>query len=405
MSSGLINRLKWQNRILVNGRPEHNDYAVQPGDVITALLDDPQPDTLDLLDTIKLNLYAQEILVFTPKGEIKTMPAGSTVLDFAFSIHSFLGSHCFGAKVNHKLEPLSYQLKSGDQIEILTSKTQHVQPEWLNFATSAKARGKIQAILRRERREKEVQGEAMLKEFLERYDVAYNTNVVEKLCKQNAVKTRDELFLAIADKKKVLTEADIDQLTGKNSNNGWRKLLTFLNKSKEDVQTVTDGSIAALETREFVKGLNKKKVLALDEEVLLHCTFPTCCTVVPGDDVLGYINENGGLEIHRRQCETATKYKTRHGNNIIACSWNTGRVRYFDTRIFVRGVDAKGVLHSIADCFETLQHYLVKEITLKTNDGIFEGSLLVSVYHVDDISMICDALRKIENVTKAVRMD
>jgi GTP pyrophosphokinase len=372
---------------------------------IKEILDDPQPDTLDLLDTIKLNLYAQEILVFTPKGEIKTMPAGSTVLDFAFSIHSFLGSHCFGAKVNHKLEPLSYQLKSGDQIEILTSKTQHVQPEWLNFATSAKARGKIQAILRRERREKEVQGEAMLKEFLERYDVAYNTNVVEKLCKQNAVKTRDELFLAIADKKKVLTEADIDQLTGKNSNNGWRKLLTFLNKSKEDVQTVTDGSIAALETREFVKGLNKKKVLALDEEVLLHCTFPTCCTVVPGDDVLGYINENGGLEIHRRQCETATKYKTRHGNNIIACSWNTGRVRYFDTRIFVRGVDAKGVLHSIADCFETLQQYLVKEITLKTNDGIFEGSLLVSVYHVDDISMICDALRKIENVTKAVRMD
>jgi GTP pyrophosphokinase len=203
----------------------------------------------------------------------------------------------------------------------------------------------------------------------------------------------------------VLTEADIDQLTGKNSNNGWRKLLTFLNKSKEDVQTVTDGSIAALETREFVKGLNKKKVLALDEEVLLHCTFPTCCTVVPGDDVLGYINENGGLEIHRRQCETATKYKTRHGNNIIACSWNTGRQRYFDTRIFVRGVDAKGVLHSIADCFETLQQFLVKEITLKTNDGIFEGSLLVSVYHVDDIHMVCDALRKIENVTKAVRMD
>ena len=136
-----------------------------------------------------------------------------------------------------------------------------------------------------------------------------------------------------------------------------------------------------------------------------HCTFSSCCNVVPGDDVLGYITENGTLEIHRRQCETANKYKTRHGNNIIACSWNTGRQRYFDTRIFVRGVDAKGVLHSIADCFETLQQFLVKEITLKTNDGIFEGSLIVSVYHVDDIHMVCDALRKIENVTKAVRMD
>jgi GTP pyrophosphokinase len=151
--------------------------------------------------------------------------------------------------------------------------------------------------------------------------------------------------------------------------------------------------------------LNKKKVLALDEDNLQHCTFSSCCNVVPGDDVLGYITENGTLEIHRRQCETANKYKTRHGNNIIACSWNTGHQRYFDMRIFVRGVDAKGVLHSIADCFETLQQFLVKEITLKTNDGIFEGMLLVSVYHVDDIHMVCDALRKIENVTKAVRMD
>lgn len=373
---------------------------------IKEILDDPQPDTLDLLDTIKLNLYAREILVFTPKGEIKTMPAGSTVLDFAFSIHSFLGSHCFGAKVNHKLEPLSYQLKSGDQIEILTSNTQHVQPEWLNFATSAKARGKIQAILRRERREKETLGEQMLKEFLEKNDVTYSSNVVEKLCKHHSLKTREEMLLAIAEKQLVLSEADLDLLTGKPAHNGWRKFLTFLNKQKEEGETAVGVENPALQdTREFVRGLNKKKVLSLDEDVLERCTFPPCCNVLPGDDVLGYITEQGTLEIHRRQCETATKHKTRHGNNLIACSWNMGRKRYFDTRIFVRGVDAKGVLHSIADCFETLQQFLVKEITLKTNDGIFEGSLLVSVYHIDDIHMVCDALRKIENVTKAVRMD
>ena len=373
---------------------------------IKEILDDPQPDTLDLLDTIKLNLYAREILVFTPKGEIKTMPAGSTVLDFAFSIHSFLGSHCFGAKVNHKLEPLSYQLKSGDQIEILTSNTQHVQPEWLNFATSAKARGKIQAILRRERREKETLGEQMLKEFLEKNDVTYSSNVVEKLCKHHSLKTREEMLLAIAEKQLVLSEADLDLLTGKPANNGWRKFLPFLNKQKEEGETAVGVENPALQdTREFVRGLNKKKVLSLDEDVLERCTFPPCCNVLPGDDVLGYITEQGTLEIHRRQCETATKHKTRYGNNLIACSWNMGRKRYFDTRIFVRGVDAKGVLHSIADCFETLQQFLVKEITLKTNDGIFEGSLLVSVYHIDDIHMVCDALRKIENVTKAVRMD
>ena len=373
---------------------------------IKEILDDPQPDTLDLLDTIKLNLYAQEILVFTPKGEIKTMPAGSTVLDFAFSIHSFLGSHCFGAKVNHKLEPLSYQLKSGDQIEILTSNTQHVQPDWLNFATSAKARGKIQAILRRERREKEAKGEQILKDFLERNDVTYASNVVEKLCKHHSLRTREEMLLAIADKQLVLSEADIDLLTGKQANNGWRKFLTFLNKQKEEGETtVGEENPVQQDTREFVRGLNKKKVLSLDEEVLERCTFPPCCNVLPGDDVLGYITEQGTLEIHRRQCETATKHKTRYGNNLIACSWNMGRTQYFDARIFVRGVDAHGVLHSIADCFETLQQFLVKEITLKTNDGIFEGTLLLSVYHADDVRLICDTLRKIENVTKAVRMD
>jgi GTP pyrophosphokinase len=245
----------------------------------------------------------------------------------------------------------------------------------------------------------------MLKDFLEQYDVPYNTNIVEKLCKQNAMKTRDELFLALAEKQLVLTAADIDRLTGKTSNNGWLKFLTFLNKPKDETDTTNVEDAAALESREFVKGLNKKKILALDEEVLEHCTFPACCNVVPGDDVLGYITENGVLEIHRRQCEIATKHKTRQGNNIIACSWNMGRVRYFDARIFVRGVDARGVLHSIADCFESLQQYLVKEITLKTNDGIFEGTLLLGVFHVDDIRMVCEALRKIENITKAVRMD
>lgn len=138
---------------------------------IKEILDDPQPDTLDLLDTIKLNLFTDEILVFTPKGELKNMPAGSTALDFAFSIHSFLGSHCFGAKVNHKLVALNHRLKSGDQVEILTSRTQHVQPEWLDFATTAKARNKIQAILRRDSREKQRQGEETLRRFLDRKSV------------------------------------------------------------------------------------------------------------------------------------------------------------------------------------------------------------------------------------------
>lgn len=132
---------------------------------IKEILDDPQPDAMDFLDTIKLNLFASEIFVFTPKGEIKTMPQNCTALDFAFSIHTFLGSHCIGAKVNHKLVPLSHKLQSGDQVEILTSKSQHVQPSWINFATTAKAKAKILAILKREQRGMQQAGEEMLREF------------------------------------------------------------------------------------------------------------------------------------------------------------------------------------------------------------------------------------------------
>ena len=138
---------------------------------IKEILDDPQPDTLDFLDTIKLNLFANEILIFTPKGEIKTMPAGSTALDFAFSIHSFLGSHCIGAKVNHKLVPLSHKLQSGDQVEILTSRSQHVQPDWIQYANTAKAKSKIRALLRRDEREKRAQGEEILRHFLQEKEI------------------------------------------------------------------------------------------------------------------------------------------------------------------------------------------------------------------------------------------
>ena len=149
---------------------------------IKEILDDPQPDAMDFLDAIKLNLFASEIFVFTPKGEIKTMPAGCTALDFAFQIHTFLGSHCIGAKVNHKLVPLSHKLQSGDQVEILTSKSQHVQASWINFVSTAKAKAKIQAILRRDNREIQKKGEKILAEWLKDNDMELTISIIDKLC-------------------------------------------------------------------------------------------------------------------------------------------------------------------------------------------------------------------------------
>ena len=218
------------------------DQHAQPEDdkmegwlhTIKEILDDPQPDTLDLLDTIKLNLFASEIIVFTPKGEIKSMPANATALDFAFSIHSFLGTHCIGAKVNHKLVPLMHHLKGGDQVEILTSRNQQVKAEWLKYVTTAKAKSKIQACLRKMNRETVQQGEQQLSQFLQKKDLELNADTLNKLTQFHRFRSKDELLLAIGEKKLELTDADIDYLRGKRHGKGWRKFIPFISTKEEE---------------------------------------------------------------------------------------------------------------------------------------------------------------------------
>lgn len=363
---------------------------------IKEILDDPQPDTLDLLDTIKLNLFTSEIMVFTPKGELKTMPAGSTALDFAFSIHSFLGSHCFGAKVNHKLVPLSYKLRSGDQIEIITSRTQHVQPEWLSFATTAKAKGKIQAILRRENREKQQKGQQQLKQFFADRELEYSIPNIDKLVAFHELTKREELYQAIGNGSLTPSDEDVDLLRGKKRGSGWRKYIPFIGRKETKVSQQVD--------KDFAKNLNRKQILTLDEAVLDKCIIAPCCHPIPGDDVMGYINAQGVLEVHARSCEHATKLKTRYGNNIIATRWDTHKEKLFDALIGIKGVDAQGVLYAIADVLRGMSQFTVKRITLETTDGIFEGKISVTVHDTDDVKLICDALKKIENVLKAVRL-
>jgi GTP pyrophosphokinase len=283
---------------------------------IKEILDDPQPNALDFLDAIKLNLYASEIFVVTPKGEFKTMPADCTALDFAFSIHTFLGSHCIGAKVNHKLVPLSHKLQSGDQVEILTSKTQRIQKEWINFATTAKAKGKIQAILRREERERQKQGEEILYDFFEKAEIEPNSINIDKLCDLHHIKFREELFRAIGCKNIVLGENDLNVLHNKiaSKNNSWTSFLPFLKKkpseNKEEKENEPSKEIQ----------IDKKKPLILNEENIKNYEIESCCHPIPGDDVLGYIDKQGHIHIHKRQCHIADKLKAGDGNRILAAN-------------------------------------------------------------------------------------
>ena len=362
---------------------------------IKEILDDPQPDAIDFLDTIKLNLFASEIFVFTPKGELKTMPQNSTALDFAFSLHTDIGSHCIGAKVNHKLVPLSHKLQSGDQVEILTSKSQRVQPQWEVFATTARARAKIAAILRKERKANQKIGEEILNEFLKKEEIRPEETVIEKLRKLHNAKNEEELLAAIGSKAIVLGEADKNELKEKQTSN-WKKYLTFSfgnNKEKQEEK----------EPQEKEK-INPKQVLKLTEESLQKkYIMAECCHPIPGDDVLGYVDENDRIIIHKRQCPVAAKLKSSYGNRILATEWDTHKELSFLVYIYIKGIDR--LLNEVTQVISRQLNVNIRKLTIETEDGIFEGKIQLWVHDVDDVKTICNNLKKIQNIKQVSRVE
>ena len=364
---------------------------------IKEILDDPQPDAIDFLDTIKLNLFASEIFVFTPKGELKTMPQNSTALDFAFSLHTDIGSHCIGAKINHKLVPLSHKLQSGDQVEILTSKSQRVQPQWEVFATTARARAKIAAILRKERKANQKIGEEILNEFLKKEEIRPEEAVIEKLRRLHNAKNEEELLAAIGSKAIVLGEADKNELKEKQTSN-WKKYLTFSfgnNKEKQEEK----------EPQEKEK-INPKQVLKLTEESLQKkYIMAECCHPIPGDDVLGYVDENDRIIIHKRQCPVAAKLKSSYGNRILATEWDTHKELSFLVYIYIKGIDSMGLLNEVTQVISRQLNVNIRKLTIETEDGIFEGKIQLWVHDVDDVKTICNNLKKIQNIKQVSRVE
>ncbi len=364
---------------------------------IKEILDDPQPDAMDFLDTIKLNLFASEIFVFTPKGEIRTMPAGCTALDFAFSIHTFLGSHCIGAKVNHKLVPLSYKLQSGDQVEILTSKSQHVNAGWINFVSTAKAKAKIQAILRRDNRETQREGEEVLNEFLKKNGFEPTTVLADKLAEFHEYSGRNEFFQGLGEKIVLLGEKDIDELNGKNkdedSGRGWRKFIPFVGSDKKKKEEAPKQELFVVPDK-----FNRKKPIYISEENIKQYKFMGCCHPIPGDDALGYINNKNQIEIHKRACPVAAKLKTSYGNRILDIKWDMHRKLYFDATIRISGIDRLGMLNEITQVISSQMNVNIHKILITCEEGIFEGTIEMRVHDRANVRAIMDNLKKIQDL-------
>ena len=365
---------------------------------IKEILDDPQPDAMDFLDTIKLNLFASEIFVFTPKGEIRTLPAGCTALDFAFSIHTFLGSHCIGAKVNHKLVPLSHKLNSGDQVEILTSKSQHVSPTWINFVSTAKAKAKIQAILRRDNREVQREGEEILNNFLEQNGFEPTVSLTDQLTEFHGYSKPQEFFLALGEKVAILGEKDIDRLKGKKQEEeaGWRKYVPFMSKKKQEDDTEQPKSKKDL----FVvpEKFNRKVPVYISEENISQYKFPGCCHPIPGDDALGYINNKKQIEIHKRACPVAAKLKTSFGNKILDIKWDMHKILFFEATIRISGIDRLGMLNEITQVISSQMSVNIHKVTITCEDGIFDGSIELKVHDREDVKKIINNLKHIADL-------
>ncbi|MBR3616255.1 MAG: bifunctional (p)ppGpp synthetase/guanosine-3',5'-bis(diphosphate) 3'-pyrophosphohydrolase [Bacteroidaceae bacterium] len=360
---------------------------------IKEILDDPQPNALDFLDTIKLNLYATEIFVFTPKGEIKTMPQNCTALDLAYSIHTFLGNHCIGAKVNHRLVPLNHQLKSGDQVEILTSNAPRVEESWLEFATTAKARAKIQAALRRQQRLLQNEGEEKLNQFLEKEGLGNYSGNIEKLWKLHKLKSREELLAAIGKGTIVLGTEDKDALLG-NKKFSFQSLFSFNRDKKSEDEEVTR-----------YEDVDRKKALNLtDENLKRSFIIADCCHPIPGDDVLGYYDEEKHIVIHKRSCPIANTLKSSHGDRILAAKWETHKQLYFAVPIQITGIDSMGVLHEITTIIYQQLNANIQKMHIESNNGIFEGTFWINVHDVEDVKNICENLKKIKNIKTIARI-
>ena len=395
------------NEIAEHGYAAHWKYKTGESDdseldkwlqEIKEILAHPDKDAMEFLGTFKLNLFAQEVFVFTPKGEIKTMPLGATALDFAFMLHSELGEHCIGAKVNHNLVPLSYQLKGGDQIEILTSNSQHPQKEWLKLVTTAKARNGLNQYFKREERKYMKHGERLVedainmdKELAENHDLS-----LARLLKYYNLETPAEFYTEVG--QGAIRLDNIHDIVF--PKRGWRSYIPFMGKSSDVNSPASD------QKTEIVKPKKGPHTIELtDDELNKKFVLSNCCHPIPGDEVLGYLDEKGLMHIHKIDCPEANLLKTSYGKRIYSATWNTHRVQSFVETIELKGIDTFGVFIHVLQTITTDFHINLRAINISSEDGIFKGTMEMYVYDRSELDDLLKALRKIDNIKEVKRYE
>ncbi|MBO4814948.1 MAG: bifunctional (p)ppGpp synthetase/guanosine-3',5'-bis(diphosphate) 3'-pyrophosphohydrolase [Muribaculaceae bacterium] len=361
---------------------------------IEDILKNPEPNALDFLDTIKLNLFSSEIFVFTPKGELITLPKDASVLDLAFTLHTEIGMHCIAGKINHKLVPLSHKLTSGDQVEVLTSNSQQPQAEWEKFLVTAKGKTRLRAALRQDRRAIIDKGEAMLKEFLQKNEMELDSTTLTRLISAERAQNKEELYMMIGNKEIALTAQTL-----KNMRQPKRFIDKIFNpfggKSKEE-------ELAQLEPNAEKIDLSKTYELALVNGRPNYITAD-CCRPIAGDNVVAFVNNNNQVVVHKMDCPTALKLKSSYGGQIVNTRWAAMRQKFLAS-ISIEGIDRLGILQEIIYLISTNLAINIRKLNIGADGGVFHCELDVFINDTEVVNKLCKRLKKVKGVNSAVRI-
>ena len=358
---------------------------------IKDILAHPEPNALDFLDTIKLNLFSSEIYVFTPKGDLITLPSGATVLDLAFAIHSELGIHCMAGKINHKLVPLSHPLESGDQVEIITSDTQTPQAEWLEYCKTVKAQNRLRSLLRKDRRQLEKRGEMIYNELLEREGIPLSKSITAKILASHHLKKPADLYVMLASDEVNLSGKELREIH-QSRRSIMKKILRNPFSSKKKVQD---------SPREVI---DRKKVYTLyPHEENPNYIIDTCCSPIPGDDVLGFVDDDENVVLHKVDCPYAIRLKSTFGSRLVATKW--GGVAYaFIATIAIDGIDRLGILQDITSLVSQTLGINIRGLNIVAKQEVFHCELTVRIDNVETVEKICEQLKHIKDVKFAKRI-
>jgi len=356
-------------------------------------LENQEKNAVDFVEDFKMNLYSKEIFVFTPSGEIKSLPKGATTLDFAFSIHSAIGVHTRGTKVNGKLVPLNYELKSGDQIEVITSVNQKPTPHWLNYVTTSRARTKIKNVLNENTKKIAEEGKELLTRKLRHLKVTLNEKTINELVVFFKLKTSLDLFYRVGNG--TIENQKLKDFAALKSN-------SFINFFKNKIKRSPSANIEQISKDEIIN--NYDLLVFGPEQDKLEYKLSACCNPIVGDDVYGFLTINEGIKVHKKDCPNSLSMQSNYAYRVIKAKWIDSTQQEFKAVLIITGMDFLGLTNELTKVISSNMNINIQSISLTTEAGLFNGKVAVIVKNNTILEKMMAKIRKIEGIDKVTRV-